>query len=449
MSLETALAAAAEMEEAALNALCELVARPSVAGTPEELTSTAALVAEMATASGFSTTVWETPGAPVVFADLPGPGGSPTLLFYGHYDVQPPDPVAAWDSPPFVPTVRDGALYGRGAGDNKGQFVAHIMAIRALRSTGGCPVGVKLLIEGEEEVGSPHLAAAVSSHAEELTCDLALTADGPLHWDGRSLILFGVRGLLMLEIRARGAAHDVHSGNRGGWAPMPAWNLVAALSSLRDAEGGIAIPGFGEAVRAPTEKELELMAALPFDHEHTRAELGTTRLTDAAESHPWEALMFEPTLNIAGLESGYTGPGMKTIVPNEAIARVEMRLVADQDPDAVEQAVRRHLQKFGLEIRRLAAVPPSMTPIDCEYVGDVVTALRAASGREPLLRPRLGGTTPDHVFTRILGVPSLLIPYGSAQMHHHAPNERIRLEDLYRGIRSTAAICAQLSAGAE
>jgi acetylornithine deacetylase/succinyl-diaminopimelate desuccinylase-like protein len=449
MDMDTALAAAGRVEEETLTALRELVAHPSLASSPEELAATAEIVAEMASSSGFSAMVWETPGAPVVFADLPGPSGSPTLLFYGHYDVQPPDPVEAWDSPPFLPTVRNGALYGRGAGDNKGQFLAHIMAIRALLSTGGCPVGVKLLIEGEEEIGSPYLAATVRSHAEKLACDLALTADGPLQEDGDPLIVFGVRGLLMLELRALGATHDVHSGNRGGWVPMPAWKLVAALSSLRDADGSIAIPGFFEAVRAPTDRERQLMAALPFDLERTRAELGVTRLTDAAERQPWETMMFEPTLNIAGLSSGYAGPGMKTIVPNEAIARVEMRLVADQDPDAIEQAVRHHLQDFELEIRRLAAVPPSMTPLDCTYVESIVSALRAASGREPLLRPRLGGTTPDHVFTRVLGVPSLLIPYGSAQMHHHAPNERIRLEDLYRGIRSTVAICVQLAAGAE
>jgi acetylornithine deacetylase/succinyl-diaminopimelate desuccinylase-like protein len=319
------------------------------------------------------------------------------------------------------------------------------MAVRALMAHGGCPVGVKILIEGEEEIGSPNLAATVMEHAAELNCDLALTADGPLHDDGRPLIIFGVRGLLILELRARGALHDVHSGNRGGWAPMPAWDLVEALSSLRDAERKVSIPGFYDNVRQPTAAEQELMESLPFDLEGARAALGVTRLPDAAEGAPWQTLMFEPTLNIPGFASGYTGTGIKTIVPNEAIARIEMRLVADQDPDEIEESVRDHLRRFDLEIDRLAAVPPSMTPLDCPHVEDLLPALRAASGHEPLLRPRLGGTTPDHVFTRILGVPSLLVPYGSADMHHHAPNERIRVDDLYRGVRTTAAICVQLA----
>ncbi len=444
MTLETVFAAVHSLEEVTLSSLCDLVARPSVAGATEELAATAALVAEMAGASGFKTEIWDTPGQPVVFADLPGPPGSPTLLFYGHYDVQPADPISEWDTPPFVPTVRQGALFGRGAGDNKGQFLAHIMAIRALLSSGGCPVGVKLLIEGEEEVGSPNLDTTVRSHAEQLTCDLALTADGPLHDDGRPLVIFGVRGLLMLEIRATGASHDVHSGNRGGWAPMPAWNLVAALSTLRDADGRIAIPDFYRDVLPPTEQERQLMDLLPVDPQSIRTELGVDRLPGAGERSPWEALMFEPTLNLPGLVSGYTGPGMKTIVPREAIARVEMRLVPNQDPDAVEESVRHHLRGFDLEIHRLAAVPPSRTAADCPYVEGIVAALQATSGQPPLLRPRLGGTTPDHVFTQILDVPSLLIPYGSPQMFHHAPNERIRLADLYRGTRSTAAICVVL-----
>lgn len=436
--------AASNHLDEAVELLQRLVAIPSVSSAGRGLVECAEAVAEMARASGLDVELLPTEGAPVVYGELPGPPGAPTLLLYGHYDVQPAEPLDAWVSPPFRPTLRDGAVYGRGAGDNKGQFVAHLVAARILHRRGAAPLTLKLLIEGEEEIGSPHLGPCVEAHRERLSCDLALTADGPFHDDGRPLIVFGVRGLLYLELRARGANRDVHSGNRGGLVPMPAWTLVEAVAALRGA-GGPRIPGFLDAVRPPTEAERRLLDELPFDRRAFLDDLGLDQLPDDDSRNPWETLMFHPTLNLAGLSSGWEGPGTKTLVPCEAVAKLELRLVPDQEPDVVEAAVRRRLSPWPVSIERLAAVPPSSTPIDNPFTAPVAAALEAASGRQPLLRPRLGGTTPDWVFTRLLEVPSLLVPYGPADMDHHAPNEKIDLASLERGVRSTLAICWHLA----
>ena len=427
--------AIATRDEAIVAALIELVDIPSVAAAPARLEEAAAAVGRQAAAAGFAVELWPTAGAPVVFAEIPAPDGAPVLLFYGHYDVQPAEPLEAWRSPPFNATVRDGAVYGRGAGDNKGQLLAHIEAMRALRATGGCPVGVKLLVEGEEEVGSPNLAAIVREKASRLQCDVAITADGPFHADGRPMIVFGVRGLVYLEAVAEGAGRDLHSGSHGGWAPAPARMLIRALADLWDETGAVTVPGFYDDVRPATAAELELARRLPAPGAAGRG----------ADGDGWVTLMFQPNLNISGIAAGYAGAGMQTIVPARATAKLDVRLAADQDPDRIYGLLRRRLAADGIEVRRIAAVPPSSTPVDNPFTAPVARALEAATGEPPWLQPRLGGTTPDFVFTRILAVPSLIVPYGPPDMHHHAPNERLALTALRRGVRSSAAICLALA----
>jgi len=428
------------MEAEIANGLARLVEVPSVAGDTVAAATAAACVAEMCSRAGFVAECWDTPGPSVVFAEIPAPPGMPTVLFYGHYDVQPPDPLDAWESPPFEPTVRDGALYGRGAGDNKGQFVAHIFAVEALRATVGCPVGVKLLIEGEEEIGSPHLPALVDAQRARLGCDLAVTADGPYHASGQPLIILGVRGLLFLEASVHGAQRDLHSGSNGGTAPAPARILTRALAELWDAEGQVAVPGFYNHVRPPTPPEAELIAALAL----AGADAGDGQ--QPADAAAWRKIMFEPNLNIAGISCGYTGPGIKTIIPHQAGAKIDVRLVADQDPEEIYALLTNFLGERGVATERLAAVPPSRTPAANPFTRPIRDAVAAAWERPPLVQPRLGGTTPDFVFTRRLGVPSLLVPYAPPDMHHHAPNERMELSALYRGVRTSAAICLQLAA---
>ncbi|MGD8818414.1 MAG: M20/M25/M40 family metallo-hydrolase, partial [Acidobacteriota bacterium] len=382
--------------------------------------------------AGCETELLSAGGAPAVLAHCEGPPNAPTLLFYGHYDVQPIDPLDAWESPPFVPTVRNGALFGRGAGDNKGQFIAHIFALRALLATTGCPVGVKLLIEGEEEVGSPTLPALVAAHRERLACDLAITADGPYHAAGNPLVILGVRGLLYVDIAVSGAARDLHSGAWGGVAPAPARTLTRALARLWQRDGHVAVPGFYDDVRAPSAAEIDLAERLPPG--------------SSDETVDWQALMFHPNLNIAGLSAGYAGAGMKTVIPHRATAKLDCRLVADQDPQHIFALLRDHFAGHGVSIDLRAAVPPSRTPVDSPFVAPVRRALEETWGRECYIQPSLGGTTPDFVFTRELGLPSLLVPYAPADMHHHAPNERMELAALLRGVRTSAALCLQIGA---
>jgi len=430
-----AFAALAAMDEEIIAALERLIAIPSVSAASLELQAAAEAVADLAGRAGFETEIWPTAGAPVVFAQMPAPPGAPTVLFYGHYDVQPPEPLEAWISPPFEPTRRDGAIYGRGAGDNKGQFIAHIMATRALRETCGVPIGIKLLIEGEEEIGSPNLASTVVERAKQLQADVAITADGPYHGDGHPLVIFGVRGIVYLEVTATGAARDLHSGSHGGPAPAPARALVRSLAGLWDERGEVAVPGFYDDVRAPTAEEQACAALL------------SSKDSGFASEHvdgPWETIMFRPNLNISGIVSGYGGAGMKTIVPHRATAKIDARLVADQDPNHVYGLLARHFAAADLEVRKLAAVPPSSTPLDNPYAAAVARAVESGWGEAPWVQPRLGGTTPDFVFSELLGLPSMLVPYGPPDMHHHAPNERMELAALRRGVRCSAAICLEL-----
>jgi len=424
------------MESAVVDGASRLIEIPSVAGAPEAAHAAVKLIAEMCADAGLSVEQWSSNGAPALFAQIPAPPGAPTVLFYGHYDVQPPDPLDAWESPPFLPSVRDGALFGRGAGDNKGQFVAHIYALRALAEAGGCPVGVKLLIEGEEEIGSPNLPALIAERREQLGCDVAITADGPYHPDGHPLIIFGVRGLLYVEASAQGASRDLHSGSNGGIAPVPARRLARALARLWDADGRVALPGFYDQVLPPSAAELAHASALPLVR-------GAADGDDGPDRHA--RVMFAPNLNIAGIWSGYTGPGMKTVIPHRADAKIDVRLVADQDPDDIYRGLRAFLGEHEISVTRLAAVPPSRTPVENPYTEPVRRAIEAAWERPAFIQPRLGGTTPDFVFTRMLGIPSLLVPYAPNDMHHHAPNERMELSALFRGVRTSASICLELA----
>lgn len=433
----------------AIEHLERLIAVRSVSARGEYLAEGAAAFATLLEECGLQTTVWESGGAPVVFAHHAARPGKPTVLIYGHYDVQPPDPIDEWRSDPFEGVLRDGAIYGRGAADNKGQLLAHIMGVALLRRLDGLDIGIKFLIEGEEEIGSPHIAQVAERHRHELSADLALTSDAPFHDDGTPVVIFGVRGLLYVELEAQGANRDVHSGNRGGIAPTPAWELVAALDSMRDSHGDVRIAGFYDDIRSPSALERELLRGLPFDRQALRSELGLARLPPQAEEDPAHALMFSPTFNIAGLTSGYGGPGAKTIVPSRASCKLDLRLVADQDPDRIFASIEAHLhERFpAIRLTKLASVPPSATSPATPFAEPVIAAVSRACGQPPLLRPRLGGTTPDFVFTRVLGMPSLLIPYGQPGMNHHAPNEHITVAAVRRGIACTVEICETLGYG--
>jgi acetylornithine deacetylase/succinyl-diaminopimelate desuccinylase-like protein len=446
--LSTVLAACEERQARDLADLSRLIAQPSISAQDIGVRECATMVVNLLRDAGFAPRLLATPAHPVVYAEWLGAPGQPTVLIYGHYDVQPPEPLDEWLSPPFQPTVRDGKLFGRGAGDNKGQIFAQIAAARAwLETIGRLPVNVKFLIEGEEETGSPHLASCVQEHRDLLAADLVYTSDGPVHDDAHPQIVYGVRGLLYVELRARGASHDLHSGNWGGLVPNPAWSLVELLASMRDNQGRVTIPGFYDEVRPPSAAVREAMARIPLDQRGALATVGLDRLPPPDDLGYFERIMTTPTLNIAGFTSGYGGSGAKTVIPATATVKMDMRLVPDQHTDDIFAKFAAHVARHApdVEVLRLGSMEPSYTPLEHPYATIVRRAVTIGFGRPPIDVPLLGGSLPDAVFTRTLGLPSFLVPYANADERNHAPNENIALSRFFAGIRTAAALFAELA----
>ena len=431
------------------------IAQPGISTLGTGMDEMAAIARDILHEAGFSTQMLPTAGYPVIYAERPAaparhPGReAPTVLIYGHYDVQPADPIEAWHSPPFEPTIRDGRIYGRGAGDNKAQHLAHILGVQtAWAVDGGVNVNVKLILEGEEENGSPHLAAFAHEHRDLLAADFAITSDGPMGVGNVPVINLGVRGVLHFELIARGAKWDNHSGNKGNVVPNPAWRLIEVLQQLRAADGRVLLPGFYDRVRPVTSLERDLIAQLPFDPATIAKTTGMDALAIAQMDGQtyYRRLMLEPTFTINGLVSGYTGKGHKTIVPASATAKCDMRLVLDQDPEEIERELQAHLQRIAPDIEYLKQgwMRPSRTAADHPAVPMLCAALARAHGKKPLLQPALGGSLPDYVFTRVLGMPSFIVPYANEDEANHSPNENMVLDLFYNGIVATAEMLHEL-----
>ncbi|MFC3320570.1 M20/M25/M40 family metallo-hydrolase [Mesorhizobium cantuariense] len=325
-----------------------------------------AFLVEMLRNIGLETSLVSTAGHPMVVARWEKAPGKVTVLLYGHYDVQPPDPIDKWLTPPFEPTLRDGRIFARGVGDNKGQHFAQILAIEShLTTHGSLPCNVILLLEGEEEIGSPHIADFVRANTDALKADLAVTADGPRHASGAPVIKFGSRGVVSFELRCRHACRDLHSGNFGGVVPNPIWTLVHLLGTLKNADGEISIDGFHEDIEPPSREELAAVERLPLDLEAVMRSLDISGF-DAPDERPfYERLCFQPTLTINGFHGGYGGPGSKTVLPSEAFVKCDVRLVEAQDPQDILRKIAAHVEKFAPDVEFIAleSMCPSKTPI--------------------------------------------------------------------------------------
>jgi acetylornithine deacetylase/succinyl-diaminopimelate desuccinylase-like protein len=429
--------------------LCALIRQPSISAQNVGVAECAALLASQLEAIGVTARILPTAGHPVVFGEVRAPGAARTLLIYGHYDVQPPEPLELWKTPPFEPTLKDGRLWGRGTGDNKGQLFAHVKAVESvLRAAGTLPVNVKFLFEGEEEVSSQSLRGFIEANRPLLAADYAFCSDGPMLPNDQPTILFGVRGILGVEVSFQGANRDVHSGNLGPFVPAPAWRLVHFLSTLRDAEGRIRIQGFADAVVPPSAQEREALRRMPFDPVALTG-LGLPPAAPGDGPAYFERLMFEPALNINGLTSGYQGRGSKTIVPHRASAKIDMRLVVNQDPDDIFEKFVAHAKAHGFNdarIERRGGFYPSRTPLDHPLGAAAARAVRRGFGKEPVLQPCMGGSDPDYYFTRVLGIPRVNVPYAPHDENNHAPNESITVEGFYAGIKTTAALLYEVAA---
>ncbi|WFU71199.1 M20/M25/M40 family metallo-hydrolase [Bradyrhizobium sp. CB2312] len=423
--------------------LLDYLRHPSISAQNIGMAEVAELLVSMLSRLGLDALMIPTSGHPMVMGRWERAPGAPTILLYGHYDVQPPDPLEAWISPPFEPTIRDGRVYARGAGDNKGQHFANLLALEShLAVHGRLPCNVLVLLEGEEETGSPHIADFLRANRDLLKADLVVTADGPLHEAGQPIITYGVRGIAAFELRARAANCDVHSGHFGGVVPNPIWTLVQLLATMKNADGKITINGFHDDVMAPRDIERAAAARLPQDSEAIKRGLGLARLDYPADRPLADRLMFHPTLTINGLHGGYGGPGSKTVVPHEAFVKCDARLVERQDPDDILRKIEAHVRRHApdVEFVRVESTPPSRTPLDAPFSQLVQSAVQIAHGVEPLLYPSLGATLPDYVFTKILGVPSFVVPYANADEANHAPNENIKIDCFLKGIRTGAAL---------
>jgi len=430
-----------------IDRLIDYLRQPSISAHGEGMDKVADYLVNWLTKLGFEAQLMPTPGWPLVLGrrfDQPNP---PTVLLYGHYDVQPPDPLDEWISPPFEPTIRNGRLYARGVGDNKGQHFAQILALESLLAVHRqLPCNVIVLLEGEEEMGSPHIANFVRGHRDLLRADLVITSDGPLPENRQPTIEFGVRGVIGFELRACGANRDLHSGNYGGIAPNPLWTLVHLLSTMKNAQGEITIDGFYDNIQPPTELERAVLARLPVDETTGKRNLGITHFDAPYGRSYYERLACWPTLTINGLHGGYGGPESKTVLPHEAFAKCDIRLVEAQTAEEIFAKVEAHVCKHAPEVEliRQGGMDPSKTPLDSPFVESLRTAILTATGEEPLLIPAMGGSLPDYVFTKILGVPDFTVPYANADEANHAPNENLELDLFIRGIKTGAAMLTRL-----
>ena len=388
----------------------------------------------------------ETPGNPVVCGDWLHAEGAPTILFYGHYDVQPVDPLDLWESPPFEAAVRQGEIYARGAADDKGQVFMHCKAVEAcLRRAGRLPVNVRFVIEGEEEIGSVHLDAFVRERRDELAADVVVISDSPMFDRGVPSICYGLRGLAYLQIDLRGSRSDLHSGSFGGAVANPAFVLAQVLSRMKDRGGRVTAPGFYDDVRPLRAGERAEFARLPFNERRYRNELGAPKLFGERGYTTLERLWARPTFEVNGLLSGFTGDGAKTVIPAVAMAKVSMRLVPDQDPGRVADLFEAHLRKVTpptveLTVTRMHGGRPWMTEFDNPFVQAAGRAVERGFGRRPVFN-REGGSIPVvATFQEVLGLPAVLFGVGLPDENAHAPNEKLDLGNFHNGIVASAVL---------
>lgn len=434
--------------------LCELLRIPSVSANSAnrgDVRRAAEWVAGQFRNLKLKTELIETAGNPIVYAESPPVAGAPTILVYGHYDVQPPEPLDEWKSPPFEPTVREGNLYARGSTDDKGQMLTHVKAAQAwIESQGGLPVHLKFLIEGEEEVGSQNLDPFIAANREKLACDCVVISDTSQFASGVPAITYGLRGICYYEVRLSGPKQDLHSGTFGGGVINPANALCQMLSSLINERGQIQIPGFYDDVVPLTKRERDEFARLPFDEHGFMRRIGVKALGGEQGFSTLERRWARPTFDINGLWGGYQGEGAKTVLPARAGAKFSFRLVPKQDPEKISKALEKRLRELcspGVEMEfiDLHGAPGVVVSLDSPYVAAARRAIEHGFGRPPVFM-REGGSIPVvGTFHDVLGVDTLLLGWGLDDDNAHSPNEKFSLADFHRGIKASAHLWQELA----
>jgi acetylornithine deacetylase/succinyl-diaminopimelate desuccinylase-like protein len=431
-----------------LSELKDLLRIPSVSTLPQHKTDIERaadfLAAQMRSIGLEHVEVIKTAGHPLVYADWLHATGKPTALCYGHYDVQPPDPLNEWTTPPFEPTERNQNLYARGAVDDKGQMFMHLKALESLMKSGAgrLPINVRLLLEGEEEVGGESIAKYVGENPVKLKADFALVSDTEMYAPDMPTLCVGLRGLVYTEVEARGAKVDLHSGMYGGVAPNPFVALAQIIAKLKDENGRILIPGFYDRVTKPSADELKSWKSLPFDEqEYLRNEVGSSELTGEPGYSVAERTWARPTLDVHGMPGGFTGAGAKTVIPARGAAKISVRLVPDQRPDEIFNLFSKYVQSIvprgiHINIRQLSSAPPMLIRTDNPYVQASKTAMKEVFGRDTVFI-RSGGSIPVVAdFEKHLHIPSVMMGFGLPDDNLHAPNEKFHIPNFYRGIES-------------
>ncbi|HEY1984809.1 MAG TPA: dipeptidase [Terracidiphilus sp.] len=430
-----------------LNELKDLLRIPSISTDPEHAAdcrhTAELLVAELFRIGMENVRLIETEGHPLVYADWLHADGKPTVLAYGHYDVQPPDPLDEWLSPPFEPTERDGNLYARGAVDDKGQMYMHVKALESLLAANGkLPLNVRVLLEGEEEVGGEGIAACVASKPSDLKADFALVSDTEMFAPGLPTLCVGLRGMIYTELEVRGAKTDLHSGMYGGAAPNAFVSLAQILARLKDESGHILIPGFYDDILPPSAEELGAWRSLPFDEEEYRVkEVGARQLVGEEGFSVLERTWARPTLDVHGIPGGFTGVGAKTVIPAKATAKVSMRLVPGMTPAKAFALYKNYVEQIApsgvdVAVRLIHSGEPCLIPVDNPYIQAATRALHEVWGKDTVFI-RSGGSIPIvGDFARHLGLPSVMMGFGLPDDNLHAPNEKFHLKNFELGIES-------------
>ena len=429
-----------------LSVLCH---QPSVAAQHYGIQECAELLASQLRERGFSVRILPSGGSPVVVADAPG-RSSKTMLLYNHYDVQPAEPLDLWTTPPFEPDIRDGKFFARGSGDDKGHIFCRLAALDAFKAvTGEYPCHIRFIIEGEEEIGSPHLPSFIEQNTDILKGDACLWEFGSVDYEDRPELYLGMRGICYVELRVKTAKLDAHSGLAGSIFPNAAWRLVWALNTLKDQDERILIPGFYENIVPPSERDLAMLAAQPDEEKELKETYGIGGfLKGLTGVELRREAVFVPTCTICGVTTGYQGPGSKTVLPAEASAKVDFRLVPDQDPTDIVAKLRKHLDAHGfsdIDIHQHGGGKPARVNPDDPFIAICTETAEEVYGKKVTIAPIIGGSGPMHPFVHVLKVPIGAAGLGYPGGRAHAPDENFRLDDFVKGARHTARILARFS----
>ncbi len=420
--------------------------QPSISTRHEGIEECAKLLREMMDDVGIDARiVREKEGHPVVLGEQIFKGAHKTLGFYNHYDVQPPEPLELWETPPFSADVRNGKIFARGVSDNKGNIMSRLKAVEAIKETSGeAPSNIKFFFEGEEEIGSPNLGPLVKENMDFLRADGYIWEGGGVDESDRPIISLGVKGLLYVELRVRGANNDVHS-SQAPLIPNPAWRLIWALGTMKDEDENIRIDGWCDDVMEPTEEELKTLETMPFDEDAMKSRLGMKEFLKGRKGvEALKYLYFSPTCTVCGFKTGYTDSGIKTVLPCKAMTKVGFRLVEAQQPTDLLLKLKAHIKRHGfedIEVTRLSGYEPCKTPINEPFAKFVIDKLKEVYGNTPVVIPTITGTSPQYTIKNWMGIPIVSGGgVGYPETRVHAPNENIRIKDYIRSIKFVAAL---------